>query len=189
MINQSNQSNEWTDAACAKPVPAPVIVPEVVALDAPISDKGSDKGKQSGGGMPEISASKLGEGLATSASSEILKRSEMRPEELRAANFWSLCDGDMQVFDDQCGAYDNKKMLRLLNTERVRRYIGQMADKGDCMPLVADKSELEQMLTSDIRRFGKLDSIQELNKMKGFISRDAGGGTLIQINISGGLED
>ena len=190
VINQSNQSNEWTDAACAKPVPAPVIVPEVVALDAPISDKGNGKGAQSGGGTTEISASKIGEGVGTCGSSKILKRRDMRAEELRAINFWSLCDGDMQVFDDQCGTRDNKKMLRLLNTERVRQYIGVMADKGECLPLVADKGEIEQLLTHDIRRFGKLDSMQELNKMKGYIPRDVGGGgTLIQINISGGLED
>ena len=112
-----------------------------------------------------------------------LRRADLSGKEKRAVALWIWSGGDEGKFRDLEGL--NRTLWPLLNTDKVRRYIKQLSDAGKCPALVADKEEIEQMLTGKIRKFHDLDSMKHLSAMKGYIPKESNGGTVVQILLTG----
>jgi len=114
----------------------------------------------------------------------ILRRGDLSGKERTAVARWIWSGGDEGKFKDLEGM--KRTLWPLLNTDKVRRYIKQLSDKGACLPLVADKEEIEQVLTGKIRKYSDLDSMKHLSAMKGYIPKESGaGGTIVQILLTG----
>lgn len=150
-------------------------------------NKGSDFTDAEQGGIQAVSSDKPLEGIDTC---KILTRADLTTNELKAVNYWTLSEGDMVLFHTYC-KNESEKLSHLLMSPKVKQYIKQLSDNGECFPLVATKDEIEQTLTSMIRMHHKpLESIDTLAKMKGYYPKDErGGGVNVQINITGGLVD
>lgn len=121
----------------------------------------------------------------------VLFRKDMTHPELRAITCWMHCGGNRGNFEKMelmCAMNKRGKrpLWHLLHTDKVRRFIDQLVVDGKCLPLVCDKGEIEQELSSQIRKGGNMKAIENLNAMKQYVPKDnSGGGTIVQIMVTG----
>jgi len=118
-------------------------------------------------------------------------KGSLKPDELRAINYWRQSNGNYCDFLDFVSG--DVRMAALLHTERVRTIIARLAEKGECLDLVAGKEEIALKLTELMRdknlgSMTKMAAAEGLAKLNGLYPKGEGG-VNITLNFSGGLGD
>ena len=150
-------------------------------------DKGINGQGAEVGGTPAVPAAPGGEGISTRTRGEIIRLKDLTLPERTAANYWTEAGGSISEYLTLWSG--DRKKLALLQSERVKKYIEQEADAGNCVSLVASKDELCFLLTN-MARGGSMDAIKNLGQMKEYYPKEnGGGGVAVQINIGGSLGD
>lgn len=151
------------------------------------NNKGANNKGQESGAYPQSLAAGSEEGISTSATTKLILLSSLAPDEKRAVNFWIESGGSIKEYLI-LWCKDERK-LSLLQMPRVKKYIKQLSDKDECLPLIASKDELEFMLSTKARASGDIDSIKELGKMADYYPKEKGGGPSVQILIVNDLAE
>jgi hypothetical protein len=121
------------------------------------------------------------------ATTEIIKLPSLTPNEKTAVHYWTECGGELKEYLTYwC---NDKRKLSLLQAPRVKKYIKQLSDKGECLPLIAGKDELEFILSTQVRATGDQKAIENLGKMAGYFPKENGGGPSVQILIVNDLAE
>lgn len=150
-------------------------------------DKGINGQGAEVGGTPAVPAAPDGEGISTRTRGKIIRIKDLTLPERTAANYWAEAGGSIPQYLELWNGDRNK--LALLQNERVKKYIEQEAEAGNCVSLIASKDELCFLLTT-MARSGSMDAIKNLGQMKEYYPKESGGINVgVQLVVQGSLGD